>query len=403
MSKEIILDQINALLAWKWPVLILIFIFSFVINKIFHHYILKWIHHKFLKDKLEFDFSKTTFIIPSYLLLTSILINYVVPFIAFTPEISTRILGINTFVLSFSLFWLAFFVINTATNYFEQLAEHTENKFDDILIPMVSKTIKVLIFCLAVLYVAQSLSIDVTNILAGLGIGGLAFALAAKDSLSNFFGSLMIVLDRPFQIGDWVLVNKNLEGTVVKVGFRSTRIRTFYDSVISIPNSQLSAQEIDNFGHRRYRRMKTYLGVQYDTEPEKIEAFCEGIRNIIAKHPHTRKDYFHVYFNRFSASSLDILVYVFFDVPEWSSELNEKHRLLIDILRLAKELGVSFAFPSNTLYFNRPKKEEVKPSDVNDWFHRSELYSEQIIRQNITPKEPRSTVSGKGSLPPREI
>jgi small-conductance mechanosensitive channel len=121
-------------------------------------------------------------------------------------------------------------------------------------------------------------------LLAGLGIGGIAFALAAKDTVENLFGSVTVLVDRPFQVGDWVVIGDQ-EGTVEEIGFRSMRLRTFYNSRITIPNSLLVKSAVDNLGARRYRRVKCMIGVQYDTPPDRIEAFCEGIRELIRRHP----------------------------------------------------------------------------------------------------------------------
>jgi MscS family membrane protein len=193
-----------------------------------------------------------------------------------------------------------------------------------------------------------------------MGIGGLAIALAAKDTVGNVFGSLAILFDRPFEIGDWVTIG-DVDGTVEKVGIRSTRIRTFYNSLITVPNSVIINATIDNYGQRRFRRIRIFLGITYDTPPDKIEAFCEGIREVIRQHPYTRKDYYHVYLNNFSESSLDILLYCFQECPDWSTELRERQRLFLDILRLAKHLGVEFAFPTQTLFMN-PEKGDATSS-----------------------------------------
>jgi MscS family membrane protein len=200
-----------------------------------------------------------------------------------------------------------------------------------------------------VVWIAENLDMDIAALVAGLGIGGVALALASKDTVENFFGALSILADRPFQVGDWIVMN-DIEGTVVEVGFRTTRVRTFYNSLITFPNSMLIRTAVDNLGAREYRRIKETIGVAYDTPPEKLEAFLEGIREIVRRHPYTRKDYFHVYFHRFGDSALDILLYIFVKTPDWATELRERQRLLLDILRLANELGVEFAFPTRTLH-----------------------------------------------------
>ena len=169
------------------------------------------------------------------------------------------------------------------------------------------------------------------------------------------------LLDRPFEIGDWI-VTGGVEGSVESVGIRSTRVRTFYNSLITVPNSQLISAVVDNMGARRYRRYKTMIGVAYDTPPEKIDAFCAGIRELIRRHPYTRKDYYHVYFNEFADASLNVLLYCFHEAPDWGTELRERHRLFNDILRLARQLGVEFAFPTQTVHLHQAPAAPAGPA-----------------------------------------
>ena len=273
------------------------------------------------------------------------------------PDTALIILSVAVKVLvSLSAIWSAFRLVDVFNALLMKKAQATDNKFDDLLVPMITKSLKVFIIVIGIIFSADNLNVDVTSLLAGLGLGGLAFALAAKDLLGNFFGSLTVLLDRPFHIGDWVIIG-DVEGSVEQVGFRSTRIRTFYNSLITLPNALLTTTKIDNMGARRYRRMKTMLGLTYDTPPEKIDAFCEGIRSLIQLHPYMRKDYYQVYFNQYSAASLDILVYVFWETPDWNTELRERHRFLLDVLRLAKQLDVEFAYPTQTLYL----KQDAEP------------------------------------------
>ena len=252
--------------------------------------------------------------------------------------------------------WSAYRVTDLLSEFFASKAAKTETKVDDLLVPLLRKTAKIFITAFGLIYIADSLQIQIAPLLAGLGIGGVAFAFAARDTLENFFGSVTVIIDRPFQIGDWVQVG-DTEGTVEELGFRSTRIRTFYNSLVTIPNGNLVRDVVDNFGKRRYRRFKTHLALTYDTPPAKIEAFCEGIRELVRQHPYTRKDYYHVWLNEFGPSSLDVLVYVFHEAPDWQTELRERHRLMLDIIRLADRLGVQFAFPTQTLHMYKESHE----------------------------------------------
>jgi len=239
--------------------------------------------------------------------------------------------------------------VDLVFNAWARLAQGTDTKMDDQLLPLLRRATKALVLVVGLLFVLQNLDVDIGSLLAGLGIGGLAFALAAKDTLANLFGSLTVFADRPFQIGDWVQIG-SVEGTVEEVGFRSTRVRTFYDSVVTIPNSKMTDTIVDNMGRRRYRRFKTVIGLTYDTTPEQMQAFVEGVRASILASPHTRKDAFEVHMQGLGSSSLDILVYAFFDVPGWREELVGRHNLLMEWMRLADSLGVEFAFPTQTLH-----------------------------------------------------
>ncbi|MCF6282896.1 MAG: mechanosensitive ion channel family protein [Candidatus Polarisedimenticolaceae bacterium] len=256
------------------------------------------------------------------------------------------------FLTALSAVWAAYRSVDLLAVYLVHKASLTDSKLDDVLVPLVLRTMKVFVTIIGTVFIADNMNINVSSLLAGLGLGGLAFALAAKDVIQNLFGSITVLLDRTYHVGDWVIIGDN-EGTVEHIGFRSTKLRTFYNSVVTLPNATMITASVDNMGERRFRRMKSMLGLSYDTKPEMVEAFCEGVRELVRIHPYMRKDYYHVYFNGFGASSLDILVYVFWETPDWSTELRERHRFLLDIHRLAEKLGIEFAFPTQTLYMRQ--------------------------------------------------
>lgn len=245
--------------------------------------------------------------------------------------------------------------------YVEKLALKTESSLDDQLVPLLRKALKLFVVAIGTLFTLQNLNFNITALLAGISIGGLAFALAAQDMLKNFFGSLMIFVDRPFQVGDWVTGN-GIDGNIEEVGFRSTRIRTFHNSVISIPNGHLADMTIDNLGMRKYRRYKTYLAVTYDTPAEIVDIFVEGLKQIVQQHPETRKDYYNIYLHNFGNSSLEILFYIFFEVPTWPLELKARHEINLEIISLAEKMNIRFAFNTQTIHVeNFPEKESLTP------------------------------------------
>lgn len=245
--------------------------------------------------------------------------------------------------------------------YLESMAEKTESKLDDQLVPLTTKLLKVLVVSAGILFILQNLDFDITALLAGISIGGLALALAAQDTLKNLFGSITIFVDRPFQVGDWI-VAPGIDGTVEEVGFRSTRIRTFANSLVYVPNGKLADMTIDNMGLRNYRRLSTKVAITYDTPPDLIESFVAGIKTIIEEHPDTWKGFYQVRFSEMADFSLNLMVYCFFDVPTWDEELRCKEEVYLSITRLADKLGVRFAFPTQTLHVEEfPEKESSTP------------------------------------------
>ena len=196
----------------------------------------------------------------------------------------------------------------------------------------------------------------------------LAFALAAQDTVANLFGSVNIFVDKPFQIGDWVKIG-GVEVVVEEVGFRSTRVRTFHNSVVTVPNSKSTNANIDNMGLRPRRRVKVVVNLTYDTNPNQMKSFVEGVRAILASHPDVQRTY-EVHFYGMSSSSLDVLVYYHLVVPGWHEELSARSNILLQIMQLAKEVDVSFAYPSTSLYVEAtpdsplPSRNEIDMSDA---------------------------------------
>lgn len=245
--------------------------------------------------------------------------------------------------------------------YLQRLALKTESTLDDQLVPLVRRALKIFVVLIGGLFILDNLNIPILPLLTGLSIGGLAFALAAQDTIKNLFGSLMIFIDKPFQIGDWI-TSGDIDGSVEEVGFRSTRVRTFRNSLVYVPNGKLADSTIDNHGLRVYRRYFTKIAITYDTPPALIETFVQGLKEIVKSRPDTRKDFFEIHFNEFSTSSLDIMFYIFFQVPTWSDELRGRHEVNLEIVKLAEHLGINFAYPTQTLHIeNMPGKPSLSP------------------------------------------
>jgi len=254
-------------------------------------------------------------------------------------------------LLTFNLAWFCYNMVSLLEHWLSHWAGRTESTLDDQLIPFIRKTLRVFIVFLAILFLIQNLGYSISGLLASLGLGGLAVALAAKDSLSNIFGSIMILLDRPFIIGDWIKAG-NLEGTVEEIGFRSTRIRTFSKTLITIPNSVLMNMSIDNFSQMPKRRIKLTVGVTYDTTPAQMRQAVAAIKQMLQEHPAIHQEFFLVNFTDFGASSLDIMVYCFTTSTVWGEYLDAREDICLKIMEALAEIGLEIAFPSQTLYMH---------------------------------------------------
>lgn len=252
--------------------------------------------------------------------------------------------------LAVHLIRLVYHAVDALSSVLADLAAKTETTMDDHLVPFASKILKALVVILGFLIVLQSFGLNVMSLLAGLGLGGLALALAAQDTAANLFGSVTILLDVPCKIGDWVKV-KDVEGTVEEIGFRSTRIRTFYNSLITIPNATMAKETIDNMGARPARRIRQVLSLTYETSPEKIEEFCDRVRYHIKQDPKVIPDTVVVNFNNFAASSLDVLMNFHIQVFTGPEELQHQQKIFNDVLKIAAEMKVDFAYPTQTVYY----------------------------------------------------
>jgi MscS family membrane protein len=252
-------------------------------------------------------------------------------------------------IFYFSLTWLVW-VLGEAIALSLIAREHLRfGSIDSQLILMVVRLISFITAVAILVFGADHLGLPAYSMLAGFGVGGLAVALAAQQTFANLLGSLIIMIEKPFKLGDSIKL-KDTEGTVEKVGFRSTRIRTPYNSLVTIPSSELVNSTIDNLELRNYRQINTTLMLAYDTPVETIKPFIAAIEQLLENHENTRKDNIQVFFYEFAPASLNILVNFFIQVSKRADELQERQQILLSILCLAEELGVRFAVPTQSLH-----------------------------------------------------
>lgn len=201
------------------------------------------------------------------------------------------------------------------------------------------------------LVIMQTLGYSVSGVLAFGGIGGLAVGFAAKDLLANFFGGLMIYLDRPFKVGDWIRSpDKQIEGTVEDIGWRQTRIRTFDKRPLYVPNATFANISVENPSRMTNRRIYEYVGVRYDDSAQLTGIIAE-VKSMLLAHPEIdTKQTLIVNFDRFGPSSLDFFIYTFTKTTNWIRFHEIKQDVMVNVMNIIEKNGASIAFPTTTVH-----------------------------------------------------
>ncbi len=247
--------------------------------------------------------------------------------------------------------YIIYSLVDVVDYYITRWARRTRNKIDDMLAPLLRKSLRITVVIIVGLFIAQSLSgKPIPSLIAGLGVGGLAVALAAQDTLKNFFGSLVIMADKPFQIGERVVIDGN-DGPVEEVGFRSTKIRTLDGHLVTIPNSDITNRVVRNIGRRPYIRRVANITITYDTPQEKVDRAVEILKEILEHHEGMNADLPpRVFFNEFNDASLNIIMIYWYHPPDYWQYLAFTERVNKEILQRFNQEGIEFAFPTQTIY-----------------------------------------------------
>lgn len=230
---------------------------------------------------------------------------------------------------------------------------------DKELMPFLRTGLRVVLIALTLVVVIQEWGYNVNGLIAGLGLGGLAFSLAAQDTIGNLFGFSTIVADRPFVVGEYI-VTPDVEGTVERVGVRSTKIRTLDQSLIIVPNRKMADSVITNWSRLSYRRYNFTVGLTYATDSAQMRDVLQRIRTMLANRPKVQQDSIIVRFTDFASSSLDVLVRCNVNIPDWGEWVAEREEINLAIMDIVNELNLSMAFPSRSIYI-----EQTTPTDTN--------------------------------------
>ncbi|WP_156906548.1 mechanosensitive ion channel family protein [Alteribacter aurantiacus] len=245
--------------------------------------------------------------------------------------------------------WGLFNLSSTSSTLFVKVGRKLDIELDQILLPFLSKLVRFAIVAMALSIIASEWGYDVNGFVAGLGLGGLAFALAAQNTISNFFGGVVIITEKPFTIGDWVS-SPSVEGIVEDITFRSTKIRTFAHSLVVVPNATLANEPIQNWSKMGKRQITFKLGVTYSTKRQQLETCVKRIENLLRESEHVDQELILVRFESFASSSLEIFVYFFTKTTAWEEFLKVKEQINLDIMRILEGEGVEIAFPTRQIY-----------------------------------------------------
>ncbi|HMO04350.1 MAG TPA: mechanosensitive ion channel family protein [Kiritimatiellia bacterium] len=275
---------------------------------------------------------------------------------------SSMVFILKSILISLAIGSTLYHLIDVVTAWLAGHAEPGNNTMQGMLTPIIRTSLQVTVIALTVLQVVQSLTDrPLTSILAGLGVGGLAVALAAQDTIKHFFGSLVVFADKPFQVGERITVD-NTDGTVELVGFRSTRIRTLEGALVSIPNGDLANKTIINVGRRPHIRHRAIISITYGTPPEKVEQALSILRELLRGHEGLHPNFPpRVAFDEFATSSLNLLVMFWYHPADFWKYKQYAESFNLQVLRSFNEAGISFAFPTQTVHLVRADQKDVAP------------------------------------------
>ena len=373
---------------WKWIGLLYLLAFS-TIFFYFFRFLVAEIVTKFIeylgKEQMALRLLRPVSG-PTALLVVLGILKLLFPLIQFPVQVSHYVQLTFNISIPILIVFVLYKLVDILALYFDRIAEKTESKLDIHLVPLLRRMTKVVVVALGLIFVLQNLGYNVTGLLAGLSIGGLALALAAQDTIKNLLGSLMIYMDKPFQIGDWI-TGEGVDGHVEEVGFRASRIRTFSNSLMYVPNAKLADMISDNHGRREYIRYKTMLSLTYDTSPAAIQVFIDGLKQITIKYPVVVEEKNQIYLYQLADSSINIQFCVFFVLKFGDDEFAIREELLFQVIRLAEFLDIRFAFPTQTIHVeNMPGQIGLTPTVKNDDKNlRGRL---ETFMSSVTPSSP---------------
>ncbi len=385
---------------WQWLGLLPIPFLAWYVAGVIRFALKKPLERLVSLSKTRFDNLVLEAIGPPFRLLVAVfLFRLGIKYLYLSVLTESRLEFISGLILWSAIVWFLLRLINIFSSDAQQRFQMEGNRGMLSLLPMVQKTLQVLVIALAVTVFAQSMGVNLTAVLAGAGVAGVAVAFAAQKTIENLFGGVSVLLDQPVRVGDFCKVGSNT-GTVEEIGLRSTRIRSVDRTLISIPNAQFSTDTLENYGARDRIRLYQVIGVRYETSPDQLRWILAETRKLIFSHPMIGPDGARVRFINFGASSLDFEIFCYVNTTDFATFVTVREDVFLRLMDIVEASGSGFAFPSQTLYLGRDtgldaERTKAAESAVQGWRERN-----QLPFPNNTPDQIES-VAGTLDYPPK--
>lgn len=340
----------------KIVVAILLFLFFLALRRIFALFVIKILKKFFDKTENKIDDKSIVILLgPVSFIFIIIGFNAFLAMLDIHTDLSTKI---SKSLVVFNIFWFLYLLIELFKTAFSFFTKQYSQTLSQEISKFLTRIFKIIVISVGTMSLLQVWSINVTGFVASLGLGGLAFALAAKDAAANIFGSIAIIADKAISVGEWIKVD-GVEGTVMDIGMRTTKIKSFENAIITMPNQIIANSKIINYSRRKERRIKARIGLTYDTSSNQMQKILQDIKAMLQSNEGvSQKSTMIVNFERFDDSSLTIFLYFFANTANWTKYLDIKEELNLNIIRIVEDNDASFAFPSQTIYIENSKEDQ---------------------------------------------
>jgi len=334
----------------QWLISFGIFLFFIFLRGPLAHTFVSLLHRLSAKTKNTLDDAVVSAVEPPVRLVFVLLGLYgMLAFLTLPAELDKFNSHFFHSMFAFTIFWSLYRIVDIFSDFVNEYQGKIAQRFSADLALFLIKGVKLVLVIMGFVIIVQEWGYNFTGFLASLGLGGLAFALAAKDTAANLFGSLVIFSDKPFDVGDWIQT-PSVEGTVESIGIRSTRVRTFAKALVAVPNATLANSPITNWSRMTMRRIKMTVGLTYDTSSSQMQTILTQIREMLKEDADINNKTILIHFTDFQDSALGIFCYFFTNTTNWQEYLNVRERINLNIMKIVEENRASFAFPSQSVY-----------------------------------------------------